>query len=37
MRVLEELDIPAQDRELAFKELDEVIRAWADKISPARW
>jgi hypothetical protein len=31
MRVLEELDIPAQDRELAFKELDEVIRAWADK------
>jgi hypothetical protein len=31
MRVLEELDIPADDRELAFKELDEVIRAWADK------
>ena len=31
MRVLEELDIPAKDRDLAFKELDEVIRAWADK------
>jgi hypothetical protein len=31
MRVLEELDIPAEDRDLAFKELDEVIRAWADK------
>lgn len=31
MRVLEELDIPAKDRESAFKELDEVIRAWADK------
>ncbi|NJL46652.1 MAG: heterocyst differentiation master regulator HetR [Leptolyngbyaceae cyanobacterium SM2_5_2] len=31
MRVLEELDIPDFDREKAFKELDEVIRAWADK------
>ncbi len=31
MRVLEELDIPAVDRDKAFKELDEVIRAWADK------
>lgn len=31
MRVLEELDIPAERRELAFQELDEVIRAWADK------
>jgi hypothetical protein len=31
MRVLEELDIPPTDREKAFKELDEVIRAWADK------
>ncbi|HIK43331.1 MAG TPA: heterocyst differentiation master regulator HetR [Leptolyngbyaceae cyanobacterium M65_K2018_010] len=31
MRVLEELDIPSNDREAAFKELDEVIRAWADK------
>ena len=31
MRVLEELDIPAEDRESAFQELDEVIRAWADK------
>ncbi len=31
MRVLEELDIPAADREAAFKELDEVIRTWADR------
>ncbi len=31
MRVLEELDIPEQNRETALKELDQVIRAWADK------
>lgn len=31
MRVLEELDIPAADREVALQELDEVIRTWADK------
>ncbi|MFZ4639741.1 MAG: heterocyst differentiation control protein [Nodosilinea sp.] len=31
MRVLEELDIPAEKREMAFKELDEVLRVWADK------
>jgi len=31
MRVLEELNIPEQDREAALKELDQVIRAWADK------
>ncbi|HSM81011.1 MAG TPA: heterocyst differentiation master regulator HetR [Nodosilinea sp.] len=31
MRVLEELDIPAAAREAALQELDEVIRAWADK------
>jgi hypothetical protein len=31
MRVLEELDIPTQNRKAAFQELDEVIRAWADK------
>jgi hypothetical protein len=31
MRVLEELDIPEGDRKAAFKELDQVIRAWADK------
>jgi hypothetical protein len=31
MRVLEELDIPGEDRDLALKELDEVIRTWADK------
>ena len=31
MRVLEELDIPAADREVALRELDEVIRTWADK------
>lgn len=31
MRVLEELDIPAENREAALRELDEVIRAWADK------
>ncbi|MGF1566478.1 MAG: heterocyst differentiation master regulator HetR [Nodosilinea sp.] len=31
MRVLEELDIPAAEREAALKELDEVIRQWADK------
>ncbi|HZG38707.1 MAG TPA: heterocyst differentiation master regulator HetR [Nodosilinea sp.] len=31
MRVLEELDIPAANREAALQELDEVIRTWADK------
>ena len=31
MRVLEELDIAAEDLDQAFKDLDEVIRAWADK------
>ncbi|HEY9879996.1 MAG TPA: heterocyst differentiation master regulator HetR [Leptolyngbyaceae cyanobacterium] len=31
MRVLEELDIPSETREEAFRELDEVIRTWADK------
>ena len=31
MRVLEELDIPSEQREQAFAELDETIRAWADK------
>ncbi|MBE9109616.1 heterocyst differentiation master regulator HetR [Nodosilinea sp. LEGE 07298] len=31
MRVLEELDIPAADREAALQELDEVIRTWADR------
>lgn len=31
MRVLEELDLPPENRETAFRELDEIIRAWADK------
>ncbi|MGB3308550.1 MAG: heterocyst differentiation master regulator HetR [Nodosilinea sp.] len=31
MRVLEELDIPAADRETALKELDEMVRTWADR------
>lgn len=31
MRVLEELDLPSDRREAALQELDEVIRAWADK------
>ncbi|MGB3137806.1 MAG: heterocyst differentiation master regulator HetR [Nodosilinea sp.] len=31
MRVLEELDIPTANREAALKELDEVIRTWADR------
>ncbi len=31
MRVLEELDIPPENVEQAMEELDEVIRAWADK------
>jgi hypothetical protein len=31
MRVLEELDVPPERIEDAFTELDEVIRAWADK------
>jgi hypothetical protein len=31
MRVLEELDIPVDVSEAALKELDEIIRAWADK------
>lgn len=31
MRVLEELDIPPEKMNQAFEELDEVIRAWADR------
>ncbi|PZO45716.1 MAG: heterocyst differentiation control protein [Shackletoniella antarctica] len=31
MRVLEQLDLPAASRDAALKELDEVIRAWADR------
>jgi hypothetical protein len=31
MRVLEELDIPSEQRQMAFQELDEVLRVWADK------
>ena len=31
MRVLEELDIPPENFNQAMDELDEVIRAWADK------
>lgn len=31
MRVLEELDIPEEKVEQALEELDEIIRAWADK------
>jgi hypothetical protein len=31
MRVLEELDIPPENLDTAMEELDEVIRAWADK------
>ncbi|MFQ4146316.1 heterocyst differentiation master regulator HetR [Chlorogloeopsis sp. ULAP02] len=31
MRVLEELDIPPEKVEQAMEELDEIIRAWADK------
>ncbi|HEY9728292.1 MAG TPA: heterocyst differentiation master regulator HetR [Chroococcales cyanobacterium] len=31
MRVLEELDIPPENLDQAMTELDEVIRAWADK------
>lgn len=31
MRVLEELDIPPERHEQAMEELDEVIRAWADR------
>jgi hypothetical protein len=31
MRVLEELDIPSEQRATALAELDEVIRTWADK------
>jgi len=31
MRVLEELDIPPEDLDRALAELDEVIRAWADR------
>jgi hypothetical protein len=31
MRVLEELDIPLEKVEQAMEELDEIIRAWADK------
>lgn len=35
MRVLEELDIPAEQIEQALEELDQVIRAWADKYHKA--
>ncbi|MBD2021514.1 heterocyst differentiation control protein, partial [Leptolyngbya sp. FACHB-36] len=35
MRVLEELDIPSEKMEKAFDELDEIIRAWADKYHQA--
>lgn len=35
MRVLEELDIPLEKMEKAFDELDEIIRAWADKYHQA--
>ncbi|MGB3202942.1 MAG: heterocyst differentiation master regulator HetR [Nodosilinea sp.] len=31
MRVLEELDIPAEDRDAALRELDEMVRTWADR------
>jgi len=31
MRILEELDIPADKMEQAMEELDEIIRSWADK------
>ncbi len=31
VRILEELDIPLENLERAFEELDEVIRAWADR------
>lgn len=31
IRILEELDIPADRVEQAFEELDEIIRAWADR------
>jgi hypothetical protein len=31
MRVIEELDIPPERHEQAMEELDEVIRAWADR------
>lgn len=31
IRILEELDIPAESRQQAFDELDEIIRQWADK------
>ncbi|WP_421657045.1 heterocyst differentiation master regulator HetR [Leptothermofonsia sp. ETS-13] len=35
MRVLEELDIPSDRLDQAMEELDEVIRAWADKYHKA--
>ena len=31
MRVLEEMDIPPERIDEALEELDQVIRAWADK------
>jgi hypothetical protein len=31
MRVLEELDIPPENLDQAMQELDEVVRAWADR------
>lgn len=35
MRILEELDIPAERINQAMEELDEIIRAWADKYHQA--
>ncbi|MBW4521357.1 MAG: heterocyst differentiation master regulator HetR [Scytolyngbya sp. HA4215-MV1] len=35
MRVLEELDIPSERIEQALEELDEIVRAWADKYHQA--
>jgi hypothetical protein len=31
MRAVEELDIPIEQMQQAMEELDEIIRAWADK------
>nr|MBA3923526.1 heterocyst differentiation control protein [Nostocaceae cyanobacterium] len=35
MRVLEELDIPADRLDLALSELDEILRAWGDRYHQA--
>jgi hypothetical protein len=35
MRVLEELDIPSERTDQAMEELDEILRAWADKYHQA--